>query len=395
MLHSDDEFLPTKLEKQVSFLNQHPNVAAVFALPHIVNEQGDDYPDAAHSYWTLFNQRNRSRHEWLKQFFFQLNCLLHPSVLVRREVYQTLGSYNPLLGAADDPDMWVRVCLRHEIHVLPEVAPRQLPHARLARKCQRRQAGQRPTARVRVDQDPGSLSVPGSVAQLHLIFPEVGDQVRRRIRRRETARPGKDRPQCSRLSVASVLGNRLALPTSARILRRNGNSMVRSACRLRANSSGRLAASVRLPCTSFQSPRSSGRWLTGPTPRSTSHRCYVHNHTGGRCEFLSPPGTRPCRFGSPCNCAAVDCRISEVNVLSRADGTCLWKCDLNEGPDGVTVLAQPSCGCPDQHHLSMFRRTGTNPQILLSGIPALPNVPLELQVRINVKARSRLCPVRD
>ena len=211
VLHSDDEFLPTKLEKQVSFLDQHPDVAAVFALPHIVNEQGDDYPDAAHSYWTLFNQRNRSRHEWLKQFFFQLNCLLHPSVLVRREVYQTLGSYNPLLGAADDPDMWVRVCLRHEIHVLPEV----LVNFRLL-DWHANVSGARPDNVRRHEYEwikiLDHFQSPEALAQLYLIFPEVGDQVQHAsdaVKRHVLANLA-----LIRVSVTSVLGNRLAVPTS-------------------------------------------------------------------------------------------------------------------------------------------------------------------------------------
>ena len=92
--------------------------------------------------------------------------------------------------------------------------------------------------------------------------------------------------------------------------------------------------------------------------------------------------TLPLRL-DPCNCAAV-VRISEVNVLSRTDGTCLWKCDLNEGPDGVTVLGT-ALRLSDQHQLSILS-TGTDPHIHLTGIPALPNVPLELHVRINVEA---------
>ena len=40
MLSSDDEFFPTKLEQQVTFLDHHPDIAAVFTNARIVNDTG-------------------------------------------------------------------------------------------------------------------------------------------------------------------------------------------------------------------------------------------------------------------------------------------------------------------------------------------------------------------
>src|SRR5215472_5655480 len=45
VFHSDDEFFPTKLEKQVDILDRHPEIAAVFSHVRIVDEQGRDFPD--------------------------------------------------------------------------------------------------------------------------------------------------------------------------------------------------------------------------------------------------------------------------------------------------------------------------------------------------------------
>ena len=126
ILSSDDEFFPAKLERQVDFLDRRPDVAAVFTQARIVDEQNQDLPESSHLYCTIFQQPNRSRHEWLRRFYFEGNCLCHPSVLIRRSVYDTLGVYNPLMGALDDLDMWVRICLHHEIHVLGDT-PCQLP----------------------------------------------------------------------------------------------------------------------------------------------------------------------------------------------------------------------------------------------------------------------------
>jgi glycosyltransferase involved in cell wall biosynthesis len=112
--HSDDEFAPSKLERQVDFLDKHPEVAAVFTAARIVDQLGQELPN-----YRLFDNTNRSRHEWLRHFFLKGNCLCHPSLLIRRSVHDSVGLYNPLLGALDDLDMWVRVCLHHDIHVLP------------------------------------------------------------------------------------------------------------------------------------------------------------------------------------------------------------------------------------------------------------------------------------
>jgi glycosyltransferase involved in cell wall biosynthesis len=112
--HSDDEFAPSKLREQVDFLDKHPKFAAAFTAVRVVNELGQELPNP------IFDNTNRSRHEWLRHFFLNRNCLCHPSVLIRRSVYDEIGLYNPLMGALADFDMWVRVCLRYEIHVLPE-----------------------------------------------------------------------------------------------------------------------------------------------------------------------------------------------------------------------------------------------------------------------------------
>ena len=176
MLSSDDEFFPAKLERQVDFLDRHPEVAAVFTQARIVDEQNRDLPDSSHSYCTIFQQPNRSRHEWLRHFFFEGNCLCHPSVLIRRSVYDTLGVYNPLMGALDDLDMWVRICLHHEIHVLGDT----LVNFRV-RDAQANVSGDTPEnfrrGQFEMIKILDHFVSPDALAQLHLIFPEFADQL--------------------------------------------------------------------------------------------------------------------------------------------------------------------------------------------------------------------------
>ena len=120
VLNSDDLFLPGKLQRQVDYLEQHPEVAAVFAWPTLIDDNGRPFDDPQHKDSAVFRVQNRSRHQWLRHFFDSGNALCHPSLLIRREVYQTVGLYDPRLAQVPDLDMWIRLCLHHEIHILTE-----------------------------------------------------------------------------------------------------------------------------------------------------------------------------------------------------------------------------------------------------------------------------------
>ena len=118
--HSDDIWEADKLEKQVAFLDSHPQVGAVFSNVLVIGENSEVFEDAAHFSYKIFDQPNRTRYEWLNHFFYQGNALCHPSVLIRRECYENCGPYRYGFGQANDFDMWVRLCLKYEIYVLPE-----------------------------------------------------------------------------------------------------------------------------------------------------------------------------------------------------------------------------------------------------------------------------------
>ncbi len=120
VLNSDDQFLPGKLQRQVGFLQQHPEIGAVFGLPAFINEQGQPFSDQAHKDHAIFHQPNRPRQQWLRHFFDHGNALCHPTAMLRREVYDTVGLYDPRLAQVPDLDLWIRVSMRFDIHVLPE-----------------------------------------------------------------------------------------------------------------------------------------------------------------------------------------------------------------------------------------------------------------------------------
>jgi len=118
--HSDDVWEHNKLEKQVAFLDVHPEIGAVFTNALAVGEDSSPLIDKGQFYSKIFDQPNRTRHEWLRFFFSHGNALCHPSVLIRKVCYENCGLYPYGLAQLGDFDMWMRLCLKYEIYVLPE-----------------------------------------------------------------------------------------------------------------------------------------------------------------------------------------------------------------------------------------------------------------------------------
>ena len=118
--HSDDVWELTKLEKQVKFLDKNSEYGAVFTNAQAINENSGIFEDKNHMYYSVFDQPNRSRQEWLNFFFYKGNALCHPSVMIRKECYDNCGLYRYGLAQIGDFDMWIRICMKYEIYVLPE-----------------------------------------------------------------------------------------------------------------------------------------------------------------------------------------------------------------------------------------------------------------------------------
>jgi hypothetical protein len=121
---SDDYFLPGKLERQVAFLRSNPAVAAVFGLPRFIDERGGPLLPGNTFYGDIFNvpfkANLRSRWSWLRHFFVYGNCLCQPTAMLHRAVFDDVGLFDPRLASLPDFDMWVRLCMKHEIFVMPE-----------------------------------------------------------------------------------------------------------------------------------------------------------------------------------------------------------------------------------------------------------------------------------
>ena len=117
--HSDDIWESTKLEKQVKFLENNPEYEACFTQAKFIDENGEIYnlPEN-HHYKNVFNQKNRSREEWLNHLFWNSNCFCHPSILARN--HPQYFPHNSFLFQLPDYFTWINLLQKKNIYVLEE-----------------------------------------------------------------------------------------------------------------------------------------------------------------------------------------------------------------------------------------------------------------------------------
>ena len=114
VLNSDDYWAPDKLEKQVSYMLDNPHIGAVLSDADLIEEHNRPVGSSP------FCTHNRTRAEWLRYFFTKPNCLCHPSMLIRGDLYRKLGGYRLSLSQLPDFEFWIRLLKHTDIYILPE-----------------------------------------------------------------------------------------------------------------------------------------------------------------------------------------------------------------------------------------------------------------------------------
>lgn len=109
-LDDDDEWLPTKLEKQISLISK-PNIGLVYCKQIIYNETfGKTYLDNHKRYkGQVFDKLLRDNFIGSTSF-----------ALIRRECFDTCGLFNVNLKSAQDYDMWLRIAKSYSIDYVDE-----------------------------------------------------------------------------------------------------------------------------------------------------------------------------------------------------------------------------------------------------------------------------------
>ena len=118
--HSDDAWAPRKLEKQVEYLDAHPDAGACFTAVQFIDDSG--LPLAAQEVaYEPFLPEHHSPAGWLRRLTLQGNCLCHPSALVRKPLYRLPGALARGLYSLPDYHRWLVLAAQGQgMAVLPE-----------------------------------------------------------------------------------------------------------------------------------------------------------------------------------------------------------------------------------------------------------------------------------
>jgi glycosyltransferase involved in cell wall biosynthesis len=116
-LHDGDCYAPTLLEKWEAALDAHPSAGFVFcgiAGWHV--EKASDHGVILHDVAPLTPGREFFEHH----FLHRLSSIVWGTVMARRSAYDELLPFDPAFGFVSDVDMWMRMCLGHDVAYVRE-----------------------------------------------------------------------------------------------------------------------------------------------------------------------------------------------------------------------------------------------------------------------------------
>ncbi|MGL4324957.1 MAG: glycosyltransferase [Beijerinckiaceae bacterium] len=110
-MDADDRALPDRLEKQIAFLQMHPDVVAVGGQVNCIDRKGDIIRRGRYP----ISQAACRRHVAFGSPF----C--HPAVTMRAAAVAACGGYRDWFSAAEDIDLWLRMARLGSFANLPDV----------------------------------------------------------------------------------------------------------------------------------------------------------------------------------------------------------------------------------------------------------------------------------
>jgi len=108
-LDDDDVWFSQKIEKEVAYLESHPNLGFIFSAAHIVDENGQKIESRALENTTPLTFKN----------LYNWNMIISPSVtLIRKECFDHVGMFDEDLIQSCDYDMWLRIAQEYKFDYL-------------------------------------------------------------------------------------------------------------------------------------------------------------------------------------------------------------------------------------------------------------------------------------
>lgn len=109
-MDADDRALPERFSKQVAFLDGHPAYGLVGCWATVIDDTGAPIDTYA---W-------ESEDMDIRKNLIKYNCIIHPSVVLRRSVFDASGGYDETFRYAQDYDLFFRIAQHAKVYNLPE-----------------------------------------------------------------------------------------------------------------------------------------------------------------------------------------------------------------------------------------------------------------------------------
>jgi glycosyltransferase involved in cell wall biosynthesis len=105
-MDADDLAFPDRLAKQVGFLDQHPDIAAVGGSIEYVLDEGRRI---------RLKSVPTDPSEIASRLLAGKHCFVHPTVVMRKGVFEAAGGYRASFEWAEDYDLWLRMAERSDL----------------------------------------------------------------------------------------------------------------------------------------------------------------------------------------------------------------------------------------------------------------------------------------
>lgn len=113
-LDSDDLWLPKKLEKQLLLFEERTEIGLICSDNYRFDSNG------SHKL-TTFQFKPPCRGNVFKELCLGPNFIVTSTVITRRECFDKVGMFDPLLITSEDYHMWLRIAAQYEIDYLSDV----------------------------------------------------------------------------------------------------------------------------------------------------------------------------------------------------------------------------------------------------------------------------------
>jgi glycosyltransferase involved in cell wall biosynthesis len=122
IFHADDFYEPKMIEKQVSFLEDHPGAGAVFTEASIIDQEGLKFGEIKFPFSFDSSKELCTFEKIFKAVLRHSNFLICPSVMVRTKIYQEDIQFwrGNLFKSSSDLDVWFRIALKYQIGLIYE-----------------------------------------------------------------------------------------------------------------------------------------------------------------------------------------------------------------------------------------------------------------------------------